>query len=410
MANSDTAAIVADLLELSRALIGSDLFERANLALREAIQLAEQSGLDNTELYALLTRERGNAEFAAGRAKAAQHDFERSLALYEQLVGFYSWPIVELKLDLVRLFIWTDELERAEQAARDAQRVSHKVLDEMHPDRILADVRLAEVLVVLGKLNEAERLFTDTLSKRQQLFGEHSRQVADALDSLAEVRALQGRLTESERLRREAVFTMVTAFGDDHRVTAYFRTTLAKTLITNGKYDEAIVQARQALSAFQAKLPPDHQHTASAEHLLAEALLRSGRLAEAEQLYRTSIARWTRAGAPEWRAARSASGLGEALYRQGRVSEAEGHLVDSYRVLARSKYADRDAVESARERVVRFYTEQGRPEKLQAVLMAERPEERASREPAIARTSAKPQERKSKSARSGHQQATQTTL
>ncbi|HEX7012692.1 MAG TPA: hypothetical protein VF161_08095, partial [Steroidobacteraceae bacterium] len=101
---------------------------------------------------------------------------------------------------------------------------------------------------------------------------------------------------------------------------------------------------------------------------------------------------------------------GEVLYRQGHVAEAESHLIESYRVLARSKYADRDAVEKARERLVRFYTEQGLPEELQAVLKTEHPEERTSREPATARTSVKPQERQTESALSGHHRASQTTL
>ena len=79
------------------------------------------------------------------------------------------------------------------------------------------------------------------------------------------------------------------------------------------------------------------------------------------------------ANEPQWRAARSASGLGEALYRQGRAGEAEPYLVNSYRTLSADKAADAGTQATARERVVRFYTDRGQADKLQALIEATRP-------------------------------------
>jgi hypothetical protein len=74
-----------------------------------------------------------------------------------------------------------------------------------------------------------------------------------------------------------------------------------------------------------------------------------------------------RANEAEWRAARSASGLGEALYRQGRAVEAEPYLVDSYRTLSADRNADPSAQAAARERVARFYTDRRQLDKLHAL-------------------------------------------
>jgi hypothetical protein len=76
------------------------------------------------------------------------------------------------------------------------------------------------------------------------------------------------------------------------------------------------------------------------------------------------------ADAPEWRSARSASGLGEALYRQGRAAEAERYLTEGYRALAATDTADREARIRAHERVVRFYTDRGQRDKLEALMVA----------------------------------------
>jgi eukaryotic-like serine/threonine-protein kinase len=80
--------------------------------------------------------------------------------------------------------------------------------------------------------------------------------------------------------------------------------------------------------------------------------------------------RWKRTDAPEWRSARSASALGEVLYRQGRVRDAEAYLTRSYRELAADDSADRDARIKARQRVERFYINSGQRDKLNELMLA----------------------------------------
>ena len=77
--------------------------------------------------------------------------------------------------------------------------------------------------------------------------------------------------------------------------------------------------------------------------------------------------RSNRAGDPIWRAARAASGLGAALYAQGRTDEAERYLMDSYRILAGDPNADEGARVAARERIVRFYSARAPHDSVQIV-------------------------------------------
>jgi hypothetical protein len=80
--------------------------------------------------------------------------------------------------------------------------------------------------------------------------------------------------------------------------------------------------------------------------------------------------RWKRTDAPAWRSARSASALGEVLYREGRADEAERYLRDSYRTLVADEGADREARTQARERITRFYTDRGQRDKLDELMLA----------------------------------------
>jgi hypothetical protein len=143
-------------------------------------------------------------------------------------------------------------------------------------------------------------------------------------------------------------------YGDDHTLTAAMAVSFGRTLAERGKYAEAEATLRQSLKVLVSELPPDHQYTASAEYFLGETLLATNRLSEAEGVLISSIDRWKRSGAPTWRAMRSASALGETLYRQGRLREGENYLSESFYQLSGDKNADASARKKARERFARF--------------------------------------------------------
>jgi hypothetical protein len=78
------------------------------------------------------------------------------------------------------------------------------------------------------------------------------------------------------------------------------------------------------------------------------------KLTEAETVLTASMERWQRAGAPPWRAIRSANALGEAIYRQGRSREGESFLLETFRRISADPKADPMAKQKARERLKRY--------------------------------------------------------
>lgn len=359
------------LTELAIALRQTGDVDGAERALQRALQLSkEQNGNQRSAAYAMLLTNLGRVELQAGRAAAAKEHFEQSLRLNRELLGSQHPEVANLHMELANVYLWNEDFDSAERAARQAVNIYHSTVPELHPDRVLADVRLAETLQAQNKLSEAAPLFETTLKAQRQLYGEHSRQVADILDSLATIKRSQGLLDEAEDFARQALHTHELGFGKKHFMTGYFSMTLASLLSRRGKVDEAERLLRDALSIYDETLPPDHQYVAAAEHHLGEVLLAKNRLHDAEALLTAAMNRWRRTDAAEWRSARSASALGEALYRDGRTREAEQYLADSYRILARDENADREARIKARERVVRFYTDTGQREKLETIMLA----------------------------------------
>jgi tetratricopeptide (TPR) repeat protein len=342
------------MIDLSCALRASGDLQGARQLLARGHELATRSGLEQSAAYARLLTNRARIEVMEGRITEAQADLNWSLHLYQKLVGDESAEVAEVLSELSEIFMWIDNHAEAERLARRAIAIFETTVASVHPDRVATEGVLAEALYLQNRPDEAASILVDAIRKDTELFGHLSPQVADMLDRLAFVRYSQRRFRDSETVARDALATARVAFGQKHLMTGNIATTLARTLIRLRKYHEAEIVLREALEIFGATVPGDHQYIASAEYFLGEALLATERPHEAEAVLTASMNRWQRAGAPTWRAMRSASALGEALYRQGRPQEAERYLSESFRALSTDTSLDTEVRDDARERFGRY--------------------------------------------------------
>lgn len=342
------------MIDLSFSLRISGDLNGAHESLARGERLARERGLERSAGYAKLLLNRGRIEILEGRILKARSDYEKSLQLYQQVVGGRSIEVAEVLSELSEILTWNDDHADAERLARRSIAIYDASAPSMHPDRVTAELRLAQVLYLQNQLDDAGVLLVEALRKTTQLFGHQSTHVVDALDMLAIVRYAQRRFGEAEQLSVEALNTSRVVFGEKHALTASMITTLARTLIELRKFAEAESLLREALATFAATLPADHQYVSSAEYFLGETLLATNRPTEAEAVLTASMNRWKRADAPPWRAMRSANALGEALYRQGRTTEGENYLSDSLRELSVDPKAERAAKDKARARAKRY--------------------------------------------------------
>jgi tetratricopeptide (TPR) repeat protein len=370
MANGGGLAAAEDMSELAVTLRTLGDFDTSGKVIREAMALCEQIEQQKTPIYATLLLNRGRLEHQRGDTVSARRSFEQSLALNRQLRGPNDQEVAVVLLELSAVFMWMDDTPAVERVTRQAVDIFRLTAPDLHPDRVLAETRLGEVLLMQNRVDEASGLFENSLEKQKVLFGTNSRQVAEVLDSLSQIRRAQGQLAEAEQFAAEALSSMIKSMGPEHGYTPYFRTGYAAILARRGKYTEAEKELRHSLDTLAKTRPADHQYVCSTEHLLGEVLLETNRLNDAEAMLTAAMNRWKRTDAAAWRSARSASALGEVLYRQGRMREAEAYLTRSYRELAADDSADRDVRIKARQRVERFYINSGQREKLNELMLA----------------------------------------
>jgi serine/threonine protein kinase len=358
--------------ELAVALRNAGRFEESDQAFQQAIRIAKaQSGGQASATRASLLADLGRLELFRSNLDKAQEYFTQALAMMRAEKGLRDPEVAGILLDIASVRSWRDDLDGAERAAREAVSIYQESIPlKLHPDRVMASSRLAEVLFLKGKIGEAGELYQTVLDGQRVLYGPKSSQVADTLDSLGQVRLAQNDVAQAEKFTREAIEVNTAARGPDYYMTGYLRTSLAQILTRQGRYREAEPELRQALDLYSRSLPPDHQYVATAEYVLGEVLLATHRLSDAEAMLTASMNRWKRTSAPLWRSARSASALGETLYREGHIKEAEKYLVQSFRDLTADSGADVETRRKARERVAHFYTDRGQSEKLQELMLA----------------------------------------
>ncbi len=345
-------------------------FDESERVFGEAVDVLRNLGEDRTPATAELLAGLGQMEHLRGNLDKAQEYFERSVALMRENFGPQSSEVAAVLSDLMSVRLWKNDLESAETMAREVVKIYRVTVPELHPDRVMSEFLLGDILTRRGRIDEAGTLLERALAAQRILYGNANPRTAATIDALAITRQAQNRMKEAETLAREALSASEQAYGTDHFMTGYYNAMVGNTLLKVKRYQEAEDSLRNALAIFEISLPPDHQYVASAEHHLGEVMLATSRPADAEALLTAAMNRWQRTGAPESRIARSASALGEALFQLDRPREAEKYLEDSYRTLISSQGPSNEDTNAARKRLEGFYSARGETQKLNALTVA----------------------------------------
>ena len=358
--------LASALMELAIAQREAAKYEASDQTFSEALELVRDLGETRTEARAQLLVDMGRLEIIRSNVDQAELYFTTSLQLMREIRGPRDPEVGAILSELATVMTWKNELEQAEIYAREAAR-AYARMPETHPDRVIVERTLAQILLYRNRLDESAPLFERTLHTQRLLYGSNNAAVADTLGALAQLRLAQGKYSVAERLLREALGIHESLDTAIPFQIGHLQTLLAIVLLKQERASEADALLRDTLVEYSRSLPADHQYVASTEYYLGEALLAQNRYSDAEAVLLASMNRWKRTDAPPWRVARSKNALGEAVYRQGRAQEAEQILVSTFREL-NSLEADSESKRLARERVERFYRERGEHQKLARLL------------------------------------------
>ena len=148
-----------------------------------------------------------------------------------------------------------------------------------------------------GRYSEAEPLYKQSLSIREQQLGADHPDVALSINNLAGLYESQGRYSEAEPLYKRSLSIREQQPGADHPDVAQSLNNLAYLYYSQGRYGEAEPLYKHSLSIWEQQLGADHPHVAASLNNLALLYNSQGRYSEAEPLYVQAITIfWQRLG------------------------------------------------------------------------------------------------------------------
>ncbi|MGH7176291.1 MAG: tetratricopeptide repeat protein, partial [Tepidisphaeraceae bacterium] len=195
--------------------------------------------------------------------------------------------------------------------------------------------RLAEALVSAGNLSEAESLHRETLAIRRKVFAEESADVGSSLELLTKVLRAQGKTAEVEALWRQRVGywqkELATAATPQRRAEIHLR--MFRSLMEAGQIEQAKASCRQAL-----ELNPTYTGAASALNSLAWTLATSADPAHRDPALAVELAEKAAELSPH--DGNICNTLGVARYRAGDLKRAVTDLEKSVQLQNGGRAAD----------------------------------------------------------------------
>lgn len=262
------------------------------------------------------------------RAFVAQ---SRAVKVYEDTLGPNDTMTIEARILLARIVSDTGDAPRAEQLLTE-------VIESCGTDQefleleLLARAARADVLVELGRPDEAEREAVAVLERRTETLGPDDPQTLQSLGSVGFILVAQGRLREAEPYYRDAFEARARVLGADHPDTVTAENNLAYLLQQLGDTAGAEPLMRSVLERRRSTLGDEHPSTLTAKTNLAGLLRATGRAAEATPLYEQALKGRRRVlGADHPETIAALNNMGVLLHRSlGRAEMAEPYLREAY--------------------------------------------------------------------------------
>ncbi len=175
---------------------------------------------------------------------------------------------------------------------RPAVKLARRRLSPANPLRSEALRTLGNVLVDMGKYDQAQALYEEALraDRARPPTPENEAILANTLESLATAYYFRGDLATAEAPMREALILRERAFGLIHPETAQAMNNLGVLLYQSGRYDAAMRQYQEALPIYEQVYGPEHPEVATLLNNIGRSALMAGHVEQAEPLMRKALA------------------------------------------------------------------------------------------------------------------------
>jgi len=295
--------------------------------LRTVTDRAQRQG---SELAADLSNELGYHLSHSGDYAGARLQYERALAISEQVFGPEHPRTAASLNNLGSLAQLQGDYASSHDYFERALVIRENTLGPEHSDTATVLNNLGGLLREQGDFAGARRYFERATAINERVLGPEHPKTAASLNNLGTVALRQGNLRDARRYLERALGIYERSFGPEHPETAIVLNNLGGTLRDEGDLGGARQYFERALAIRESTLGPDHPDTAVCLSNLGTLLREQGDLDNARPLLERALAIRERALGPEH------SSTAMVLNNLGRLAQVQGDYADARGYLERS--------------------------------------------------------------------------
>ncbi len=197
--------------------------------------------------------------------------------------------VARVRETLARAYLAVGDFERATDRLKTAYDYAREALGPAHVRTLGVANEYAKALFALDRVDDAERVWSDTLERAEVNMGPDSLAAGIALGGLGAIRRVEGRVAEAIELLRGSVRIVESHEDADAHMALAARDNLGQALMAIGALAEAADVLDDVVQAKRAALGADHPSTLISKAALAETYRRLGRYDAALPLYESVV-------------------------------------------------------------------------------------------------------------------------
>ena len=336
--------------------------DQAEPHLERSLEIQTLSHGDDSFEAALSRSELGQVVWRKGEFAEARRLLQDAVDRVRRLRGDRHRDLIEPLNTLVAFLCWTEAYREAIEPSIEAYDLASRLTDAASSQRVAAVTHRAIVARHGGDIEQALRLYDESLAANLAWKGSEHPDTAAILNNLGVLWREHGDVARALDLHRRALATRRKLYPDGHDEVAQSLYHIAKIEAGRGANDRAEALFTEAFELLLDKYGAGHPPTARLAAELTNLWLDDGRSRRAARLLETHLGVWRQAfpgrhGGRSW----LESTLGAALAALGRYPEAEALLASSQAVFDEHYPDGHPRIRKNLERLLALYTAWPKP-------------------------------------------------
>ena len=224
-----------------------------------------------------------------GEYKKAEESFERSLQIWESVLGENNSNTAIGYNNLALVYVKQGEYGKAEELFKKSMYLKESILGKNHLDTANSYNNLAQVYTHCGEYEKSRELQDKSLQIWKSVLGENHPTTAKGYNNLAVLYEKQGEYGKAEELFKKSLYIRESVLGKNHPDTAMGYNNLANLYRTQGEYEKAEEMLEKSLFICKSMLGENHPDIALNYNNFAVLYEKQGEYGKAEELFKKSL-------------------------------------------------------------------------------------------------------------------------